>query len=188
MCTFRGEDKEGAGNMAEKSVPFRIVPAIVPMPPNGGAGINLTIAPHFGAPGPIQLWSFLERPLEGYYDENGHLVIEPVRYVKDEPIGISFRFADALGNLLVYDTGNVWVDVARIVPSGFIEEYELVAVYEIPYDPGEERYAAAIPYGEQDDWWAVTPGLYKLSLTIKAVWLESLVIETIWIEVAQPGA
>jgi len=176
-----------AGNVGMKTVPYRIVPAVVPTPPEGTEGIDLRMVPSFGPPeAPMVLWSFLNKPLEGAYNEDGELIIEPLRYVRDEPIGVSFQLANALGNLLVYDTGNVWIDVSRIVPSGFIEEYELVAFYEVPYDPVLEVYATEIPYGDtENDWWALTPGVYKLSLTLRAVWLESLEIQTVWIEILE---
>jgi len=185
--TFIVSSTDLAGNTAEVSIPYRVIPALQAEIPEGASGIGVDNAPLTGEPGAsLELWGFLSRSLEGIYDEEGNLIIRPLLFVRDEPISVAFRLADALGEFLIYESGCVWVDVARVVPDGFLDTFELVAAYEVPYDPVRGLYACQIPYGEVGDWWAVTPGLYKLSLTIKAAWVNSLVIETIWLEVPSP--
>jgi hypothetical protein len=181
--SFTVHATDAAGNTGESIVPYRVVPRLVPTPP--GEPADGSEEPGDGAPSPIVIWSFLDRPLPTHYDEEGNLVIDPIRYTLGETIGISFRLSDANGDFLIYDTGNVYIDILRAVPLGPLEEYELVAFYEVPYVPDEGRYACEIPFGEADDWWALTPGAYVLSLSIKATPLESVRIETIWIEIVE---
>lgn len=180
---FTVQATDYAGNLTEKSVRYRVAPAVVPvLPPDQdqepGEDNGMLPQPSFG-----EIWSFLTRPLPTHLDADGNLVIDPVPYVLGETIGVRFRLADALGVPVINDTGNVFIDIVRVIrTAGQITEYDLIDFYEVPYDPDLELYATEIPFGEEEGWRALTPGLYKLSLTIRAVWLESLEIETIWIE------
>ncbi|MBE0635904.1 hypothetical protein IH601_07910, partial [Candidatus Bipolaricaulota bacterium] len=184
--TFSVRATDLAGNAAEVLIPYFVTIAVQPDLPAGGAAA-FGDAPVNGEPGaPLELWGFLSQPLKGIYDEEGNLVIQPLPFVRDEPISVAFGLTDALGEPLIYESGCVWIDVSRIVAVGDLEEYELVAVYEVPYDSALKLYACTIAYGETDDWWALTPGLYKLSLTVKAAWVDSLEIQTIWVEVIAP--
>jgi len=183
--TVRATDK--AGNTSEEEIPYWVIPGLEPDIPADSVGMAVRHAPRLGAPGAsLELWSFLARPLEGTYDEEGNFVLLPLRYVKDAPIAVRFRLSDANGEPLIYESGCVWIDVCRVVPDGDLETLELVALYEVPLDPDSGQYETVIPYGESDDWWALTPGLYKLSLTVKSAWVESLEIESVWLEVPSP--
>lgn len=185
---FTVEATDRAGNTTDRSVRYRVAPAVVPIAPPpeepqvnvDGESISMQPLPH------REIWSFLTRPLPTHFDADGQLIIDPVIYVLGETIGVAFRLSDALGVPVINDTGNVYIDIVRVIQSGPIPEYELIGFHEVPYDPVLELYATEIPFGEEYGWRALTPGLYKLSLTIRSVWLESLEIETIWIEL-QPS-